>query len=168
MTGKKIVTQVCVVVSDVQQVNTNWSKVLGVSEAKIEIIFPEGILHYTHGQATDYKDCQGAKYQLDGFVLELIQPGQSPSPWRTFLEKNGQGVFHFCVFVDDRKAFQQTLSGIGIGLPYHVGYFPGGSYSYVDAKQQLGLDLSVNINANYEAIFQGLIDGRITPLDEMR
>jgi methylmalonyl-CoA/ethylmalonyl-CoA epimerase len=168
MAEDRIITQICIVVSDVRKANSNWAKVLGVPEEKIETIFPEGILHYTHGKATEYKDCQVAKYQLNNFVLELIQPGPTPSPWRMFLEKYGQGVFHFCVLVNDRKAFQQTLSDIGVGLPYHIGYFPGGSYSYVDAKEQLGIELSVNNQADYTELFNGLLNGTTVPMDELK
>jgi catechol 2,3-dioxygenase-like lactoylglutathione lyase family enzyme len=168
MSGNRIITQVCIVVRDVKQANANWSKVLGLPEEKIETIFPDGILHYTHDKPTEYRDCQVAKYQLDNFVLELMQPGESPSPWRAFLEKNGQGVFHFCIFVDDRKVFQQTLAGIGVPLPYHIGYFPGGSYSYVDSKEQLGLELSVNHQADYSQLFQALLNGTALPLDELK
>lgn len=168
MTAQRIINQICIVVRDVRQANANWAKVLGVPEEKIETIFPEGILHYTHGQPTEYKDCQVAKYQLDNFVLELIQPGQSPSPWKAFLEKNGQGVFHFCVLVEDRKGFQQTLSSIGVGLPYHIGYFPGGSYSYVESKEQLGLELSVNHQGDEQELFKRLLDGTAFPIDELK
>ena len=168
MVKNRSITQICVVVHDVKQANANWSKVLGMPEAKIETIFPDGILHYTHGKSAEYRDCQVAKYQLDGFVLELIQPGESPSPWRTFLEKNGQGVFHFCLLVDDRKVFQQTLSEIGVGLPYHIGYFPGGSYSYVDAKEQLGLELSVNHQGDYGELFAALLSETAVPLAELK
>jgi len=168
MTEQRIIPQVCIVVHDVRQANANWAKILGVPEEKIETIFPDGILHYTHGQPAEYKDCQVAKYQLGNFVLELIQPGESPSPWKAFLEKSGQGVFHFCVAVEDRKGFQQTLSEIGVGLPYHIGYFPGGSYSYVPAKEQLGLELSVNNQADYQGLFKGLLDGTVDPMDELK
>lgn len=168
MTETKVITQVCVVVHDVHQANANWSKVLGVPEEKVETIFPDGILHYTNGAPAEYRDCQVAKYQLGNFVLELIQPGETSSPWRTFLEKNGQGVFHFCVLVEDRKGFQQVLSNIGVGMPYHVGYFPGGSYSYVNAKDQLGLELSVNTLADYNQLFQGLLAGTVEPFDELK
>jgi len=168
MTDNKMITQICIVVHDVRQANLNWSKLLGVPEEKIETIFPDGILHYTDGEAAEYKDCQVAKYQLDNFVLELIQPGESPSPWRAFLEKNGQGVFHFCILVDDRKGFQQTLSEIGVGLPYHIGYFPSGSYSYVASREQLGLELSVNNQADYQELFKGLRGGTVIPMDELK
>ena len=168
MNENRMITQICIVVHDVRKVNSNWAKILGVPEEKIETIFPDGILHYTNGSATEYKDCQVAKYQLDNFVLELLQPGPTPSPWRTFLEKNGQGVFHFCILVNDRKVFQQTLSDIGVGMPYHIGYFPGGSYSYVDSKEQLGLELSVNNQADYTDLIRGLLDGTATPMDELK
>ena len=147
-----IITQICVVVEDVQKANENWAKVLGVPEEKIETIFTGGITHYTHGESADYTDLQVAKYQLENFVLELMQPGKSPSPWRAFLDRNGQGVFHFCLFVKDRNGMQKTLAEIGVGMPYHIGYHPNGSYSYVDAREQLGLELSVNNEGDYTTI----------------
>jgi len=167
MSESKLITQICIVVNDVQQANANWAKVLGMPKETIETIFPDGILHYTHDEPAEYRDCRVAKYQLGNFVLELLQPGESASPWRAFLEKNGPGVFHFCVLVDDRKVFQQTLSDIGVALPYHIGYFPGGSYSYVDAKEQLGIELSVNNHGDYGALFEGLLNGTAVPLDEL-
>jgi methylmalonyl-CoA/ethylmalonyl-CoA epimerase len=168
MAENRMITQICIVVSDVRKTNANWARILGVPEEKIETIFPDGILHYTHAKATEYKDCQVAKYQLDNFVLELIQPGETPSPWRTFLEKYGQGVFHFCILVNDRKVFQQRLSDIGVHLPYHIGYFPGGSYSYVDSKEQLGLELSVNNQTDYTGLMKELLNGMALPLDELK
>jgi hypothetical protein len=169
MSTVPVVFQLCVVVRDVHQANAHWAKVLGRPAAEIQTIFPDngGILHYTHGQATAYTDLQVAKYALDTFVLELIQPGPTASPWRDFLDRQGPGVFHVCVRVEDRKDFQQTLSSIGVGLPYHVGYYAGGSYSYVDASAQLGLELSVNHQADYTAVLHGLLDGSLAPFDDL-
>jgi methylmalonyl-CoA/ethylmalonyl-CoA epimerase len=168
MAENRIITQLCIVVHDVKKVNANWSKILGVPEAKIETIFPDGIYHYTYDKAATYKDCQVAKYQLENIVLELLQPGQTPSPWRDFLERSGQGVFHGCIFVGDRKIFQQKLFDIGVGLPYHIGYYLGGSYSYVDSREQLGLELSVNHGADYTELIQKVLEGLSQPLDELR
>lgn len=168
MSTRPVVFQLCIVVHDVRQANAHWAKVLDRPEADIQTIFPSGILHYTHGQATEYTDCQVAKYALDAFVLELIQPGSAASPWRDFLDRHGQGVFHVCVGVEDRKAFQQTLSGIGVGQPYHVGYYADGSYSYVDSLAQLGLELSVNHQADYAPVMKGLLDGSPAPFDELQ
>jgi methylmalonyl-CoA/ethylmalonyl-CoA epimerase len=168
MESKAAIFQICVVVRDVHQANSNWAKILGLPEAEIQVIFPGGILHYTHDKPAEYTDCQVAKYHLGAFVLELIQPGSTSSPWKDFLDRRGQGVFHFCVQADDRKDFQQTLSTIGVGLPYHVGYHLNGSYSYVESSNQLGLELSVNHHADYGHLLQGLLDGSASPLDEMK
>jgi len=167
MAENRMITQICIVVRDVRQANSNWAQILEVPEEKIETIFPDGIIHYTYGKAAEYKDCQVAKYQLDNFVLELIQPGQTPSPWKTFLDKYGQGVFHFCILVNDRKVFQKRLSDIGVNLPYHIGYHPNGSYSYVDSKEQLGLELSVNNQPDNTNLIQELLNGTTLPLDEL-
>jgi len=168
MTKDRTIIQICIVVHDVHQANANWSKVLGLPEEKVETIFRDGILHYTHDQAVDYKGIQIAKYELGNFVLELLQPGEMASPWKAHLDKYGQGVFHFCVLVDDRKVFQQSLSEIGVGLPYHIGYFPQGSYSYVAAKEQLGIELSINNYGDYSELFQALLSGEVDPLDELK
>jgi len=97
MTENRIITQVCIVVSDVRKVNANWAKVLGVAEEKIETIFPDGILHYTNGSAAEYKDCQVAKYQLENFALELIQPGSLPAHGGHSWKNTGR-VFFTSVF----------------------------------------------------------------------
>ena len=168
MTERTLITQICVVVHDVEQVNARWARVLGLPEAEIVTVFQGGILHYTRGQPAEYTDCQVAKYDLGQVVLELIQPGQAPSPWKDFLERHGQGVYHFCVLVKDRQGFQQTLADIGVGLPYHIGYFPQGSYSYVASTDQLGLELSVNTLTDYSELFRQLQDGSARPLDELK
>ena len=173
MTGNKLVTQICVVVHDAEKTSANWARVLDVPAAEVVTIFPEGVYHYTNDeaadyQATDYKDCRVAKFELGNLVLELLQPGQGHSPWRTFLEQNGPGVMHVCLAVEDRKGFQRRLTDLGVGLPYHVGYYPGGSYSYVASREQLGLELSINHEGNYTDLIGNLLGGLAGPLDELR
>jgi len=168
MAETRVIIQICIVVRDVRQANAKWATILGAPEAKIVTIFPDGILHYTHGEAEEYKDCQVALYQLANFVLELIQPGPTPSPWRSFLERYGQGVFHLCILVDDRRVFQQRLADIGVDLPYHIGYHSSGSYSYVASREQLGVELSVNDQVDYTDLIQQLLNGMVLPLDELR
>ncbi|MEY4748367.1 MAG: hypothetical protein RIQ60_581 [Pseudomonadota bacterium] len=168
MPSQRSLFQICVVVPDVLAANAHWARVLGRPAASVERLFPPGILHISHGQQVDYVDCQVAKYDLGHLVLELMQPGPGPSPWRDFLDRNGPGVFHVCLKVDDRRALHDDLAAIGVGLPYHVGYWPGGSYSYVDATQQLGLELSINHNADMTALMQDLLSGRAQAFDELK
>jgi len=45
---------------------------------------------------------------------------------------------------------------------------PTGSYSYVDAKKQLGIELSVDHYSDYSELFQALLNGTANPLDELK
>jgi hypothetical protein len=63
--------------------------------------------------------------------------------------------------------FQQILAETGLGLPYHIGYFPQGSLCYVDSKEQLGVELSVNIASDDGELFKNLMSGSAQPLDEL-
>lgn len=163
-----MLTQICLVVYDVEQASANWAKVLDVQQAKVETMTTEGLLHYTDGQLAEYHGCQVAKYELEHLILELMQPAESPSPWRTFLDTHGQGVFHVCMFVKDRKSMYHTLNDIGAELPYHIGYATNGSYSYVDTKSQLGLELSINNLADNHQLMRLLTQGSAEPLDEIK
>jgi methylmalonyl-CoA/ethylmalonyl-CoA epimerase len=71
------------------------------------------------------------------------------------------------VSVDDRKLFQQALTGIGVEPPYHIGYHPNGSYSYVDSKEQLGIELSVNDQGDYGELLERFQKGAAAPLGEL-
>lgn len=129
------VFQICVVVPDVEAAARDWSSLLGQPLPEIRTVFTGGITHRTWGHDADYRDLRVALMPLGNFVLELLQPGPGPSPWRAFLDRNGPGVFHFCV--------DETSLHAPVPEPYHVGTFPGGSYHYHDLLARLGLELSI-------------------------
>ena len=91
-----------------------------------------------------------------------------PTPWRAFLDRNGPGVFHVCLRVDDRRAVQRDRSDINVGMPYHAGCWPGSSYWYVDAAQQLSLELSINYGADVSTLMQDLYSGQVLVLEELK
>ena len=72
------------------------------------------------------------------------------------------------MLVTNRNDFQRRLTDIDVDLPYHIGYHPGGSYSYVDSREQLGAELSVNHQADNTDMIQKLLNGMSLPLDELR
>lgn len=161
------VTQICIVVPDVEEASRSWAHVLGVEKAETITVFPDVVLHFTYGKSASYKNCLVAKYTMDNLILELIQPGPEMSPWRHFLETRGSGVFHVCVFVQDRKAIYGRLEEIGAGKPYHIGYFEQGSYSYVASAPQLGMELSINNLSDCKSLMDKLRSGEMSPLDEL-
>jgi hypothetical protein len=167
VTTKPVVFQLCAVVEDVRRTSVNWAKVLGCPEAEIHTIFSGGISHFTRGAPAECTDCQVAKYALDAFVVELIQLGKSDSPCRRHLETKGGGVFHVCLNVGNRKAFQKTVSDTGVGLPCHIEWYPGGSYNYLDTSKELGPEWSVNHKADYSELIKHVQSGSASSLDEI-
>lgn len=56
---------------------------------------------------------------LGNTQLQLVQPLTTPHPLRDWLEKNGPGLHHFCLKVDDiGRAFAETVNwGLPPGQP---------------------------------------------------
>jgi hypothetical protein len=76
-------------------------------------------------------------------VLELVQPGAKAGPWKDRLDKHGEGLQHISFIVPDRKKAQGELQAVGAPKPYHIGYWPGGTYSFTDSVAQLGVEVNI-------------------------
>lgn len=75
---------------------------------------------------------------------------------------------HFDRTIAAYKAAEKLLADMGVELRYHIGYHPNGSYSYVDAKEQLGLELSVNNQADYRELMERFLSSAAAPFDELK
>ena len=96
-----------------------------------------------------------------------MEPGPGPNPWRDHLESRGEGVFHFCLKTNDRTEFHKTLAAMDVGKPYHIGYWPGGSYSYVATAKTLGVDLCIQSLTDPVTLYERLATGSHKPLSEL-
>ncbi|MGL4968529.1 MAG: VOC family protein [Inquilinus sp.] len=81
-----------------------------------------------------------AFFQTGQLVVELIEPDETPSVWRDFLDRNGEGVHHIAFRVADTKATEARLAQDGI-TTLQQGLFVDGSgmYTYLDTAPQLGV-----------------------------
>ncbi|MDR1230116.1 MAG: hypothetical protein LBK61_01815, partial [Spirochaetaceae bacterium] len=69
--------------------------------------------------------------------------GTNSGPWRDKLDRDGEGVQHISFIVPDRKKAQDELRAVGAPKPYHIGYWPGGTYSFTDSVAQLGVEVNI-------------------------
>jgi 4-hydroxyphenylpyruvate dioxygenase-like putative hemolysin len=84
--------------------------------------------------------------QANGMNLELIEPLDGPSPWRDFLEKNGEGVHHIAFTVPEWAPMVKFLESKGGTWVQGTEEF---DFGYVDLTQQLGFTVEVmgpNVN----------------------
>ena len=78
-----------------------------------------------------------------GFVLEVQEPDDNPSTFREFLKAHGPGVHHIGFAVGDaRDAVVGELEDMGYEMRT-VGFYPGGSWTIVDAEDRLGVNLNI-------------------------
>jgi len=137
-----VVTQVGIVVRDIEASVERYSRVFGVE--KPPIIISDG---YDKAKTTFVGDPTSARAKLAFFKMgqveiELMEPIGGPSSWQQFLEEKGEGVHHIAFVTKDTKKLVNFLGQQGIEEVQH-GYFEGGMYTFMDSAPELGVMLEL-------------------------
>ncbi|MCS7105079.1 MAG: VOC family protein [Thermofilaceae archaeon] len=133
----KKITQVALVVRDIERVAEAWARLLGVEKPDV---IETGDVEETRMEYKGTPSNARAKlafFDLGGLTLELIQPVGEPSTWSEFLRLYGQGIHHIAFIVRDMESAIKELEKEG-GRLVQKGDFTGGSYAYIDARESLG------------------------------
>jgi catechol 2,3-dioxygenase-like lactoylglutathione lyase family enzyme len=142
--GTTKLCHIAILVKDLDRALANWEKVLGVKAGEPFYLPPASeVPAFTDGDLGDYTDCRLATIQLENCVLEFVQPGTNPGPWKDKLDRDGEGVQHISFIVPDRRKAQDALKSVGAPAPYHIGYWPGGTYSFTNSTPQLGVEINI-------------------------
>jgi len=136
--GLRRVTQVGIVVRNIEKSIAIWEKLLGIKASEIietEPLEKTGMKY--KGKASEGR-AKLAFFQLENITIELIEPIGGPSTWSDFLEKHGEGLHHIAFNIDDMELAKKKLKEMGIGIEQE-GSFTGGAYAYTDPNSPLGL-----------------------------
>lgn len=138
----KNITQVAIVVKDIDKARFAWAKVLGteVPEASVAESHPSRPTKY-RGVRSDDK-AKLAFFAMDNLQIELIQPLGGKSTWQEFLDKNGEGIHHIAFNVKDIDGVEKQFALLGMPTVQNGGW-DGGAYSYIDASKNLGCVLEL-------------------------
>lgn len=150
--GTNHVVHIAFVVRDIEKVVDNWSRLLGLTEKPRiwNIPGPDVAPTLTNGQIEIYKNCIISVITLDNLVLEIVQPGDEPSPWKIFLEEHGEGFQHMSFLVPDEDAALSTLKEVcGVESHYHEGYYPGQVYRFYNTFDALKTELNIKVDGDY-------------------
>ena len=142
------------VVKDIDTVMANWAKLLGIDMPRIwNIPGPDVAPVLTDGKPQLYQNCRLSVIELENVVLEVCSPGPEDSPWKTFLEKHGEGLMHIAFLTPDEAAAEAAIASIG-GNPehYHIGYYPGQSYAFYDTWDALKTELNIKVDRDNSAV----------------
>ncbi len=138
--------QVTIVVNDIRRAAKAWAALLGVPEPEIWVNHLEsnGEYPYTYRGKNVPSDLQMCVIEMGNWVLELHQVDQTPSTFREFMNKHGQGVHHLGFEVGDaRDEVIQELKGMGFDTERTIGIYPGSSWTIVDTENVLGVNLNI-------------------------
>ena len=135
--GTTTVTQVGIIVRDIEAKARAWSQILGLPmpEIKITDTVDKAQTEYD-GERTPAR-AKLAFFHLGQVDLELIEPIGEPSTWNDQLVGHGPSLHHVAFEV---KGMQDRLSELAEhGLPLvQRGDYTGGRYAYVDGQDRVG------------------------------
>lgn len=135
--GSQVVTQVGILVHDIEKTAQVYADFLGV--AKPNIVITETV---DKTQAKYRGSPTPARAKLAFFKvgqtleLELIQPDDEPSTWREDLNRKGEGVHHIAFEIRGMKEKVAELQKENMPL-LQTGEYTGGRYAYFDATRDL-------------------------------
>jgi methylmalonyl-CoA/ethylmalonyl-CoA epimerase len=92
--------------------------------------------------AADFQTLTYRYADLDGVQIQLCAPGAGTTPQRSFLEKNGPGVFHLGFSVLDVDEAERTGKSYGLDVLLRGRRTDGGGFTYFDTPHA-GVTLQV-------------------------
>ncbi|MDR2648622.1 MAG: VOC family protein [Clostridiales bacterium] len=138
--GTNLVAQVGFIVKDIEAAKTKWAEFLGLPVPPTVGGGDYAItqVRYKGAPAPDAQAKLAFFNVGRNFQLELIEPNESPSTWREFLDKHGEGVHHLAFQVKGMKNAVASCEAFGMTLEQTGEYGDGsGRYAYLAAEEQL-------------------------------
>lgn len=136
------VTQIAIVVRDIEQKKRAWAEVFGLPVPEvITTATPDQTHIQFKGKPTEAR-AKLAFFEMGNVTVELIEPVGGPSTWRAFLDRHGEGVHHIAFKVKNTEETVGFLEGKHIRVEQQ-GDFVGGKYTYLDASRPLGVILEL-------------------------
>ena len=138
---KKVLTQVCIIVRDVDASTARYAEILGIDMSPN---FQTTLLH-DHTHATYYGQPTDARAKLSALDIghlqfELLQPLEPPSAWGDFLDQHGEGIHHVAFFVPKTDVTAESFKQYGYTITQQ-GLFTGqtGMYTYLDTDKDMAV-----------------------------
>jgi methylmalonyl-CoA/ethylmalonyl-CoA epimerase len=140
--GNNIVTQIGIIVRDIETKARAWSNILGLPMPEIIIT---DTLDKTRAEYNGKPTTARAKlafFHMGGLDVELIEPIDGPSTWRDQLDQHGDSLHHIAFKIKGMQEKVAYLESQGVPL-LQRGEYTGGRYAYLDGVTQLGTILEL-------------------------
>jgi catechol 2,3-dioxygenase-like lactoylglutathione lyase family enzyme len=139
--GSARVTQVALVVKDLDQVAAKFARLLGVAIPAFVDSGDATIVGTVYrGEPAPAATCRMAFFDIGpGLQLELIEPNDEPSTWRDYLNEHGEGVHHLAFGVKNTSARLEAAANEFGWETLQRGKYgdASGEYAYLDSLGDL-------------------------------
>jgi methylmalonyl-CoA/ethylmalonyl-CoA epimerase len=131
------ITQIGLVVRNIENAVRDWSRLLGVAPPDIVITDPHELSHTEYQKKPTPARAKLAFFKLGQVTLELIEPVGEPSTWNDQLEASGPSLHHIAFEIKGMSDHIEKLAGHGLPL-LQRGDYSGGRYAYLEGRQRMG------------------------------
>lgn len=139
--GTTIVTQIALVVKDIDKTSEAFSKVFGLPKPEPIVTNPATAHPVYRGEPTNAR-AKLAFFDMGQVSIELIEPLGGNSVWQEVLDEKGEGVHHIAFQVKGTDEVTAYLAEHDIPV-IQQGHYTGGMYTYVDSEPVLGVMLEL-------------------------
>ena len=140
--GNKRITQIGIIVRDIEVTSRAYADLLGVEVPKWILTETEDVAQTRYMGKPTQARAKLAFFDMGSVQLELIEPVGAPSTWQAFLDEQGEGVHHIAFQIQGMREQVGLLDGMDMPLVQR-GEYTGGRYAYIDGSAQLKLVLEL-------------------------
>lgn len=135
--GTNVVTQVGLLVHDIEKSAQVYADFLGVPKPPIRLTDALDKSQAKHRGKPTPARAKLAFFKVgESLDIELIEPDKEPSTWREDLDRKGECVHHIAFKIKGMKEKVADLAKEGMPL-VQTGEYTGGRYAYIDANKDL-------------------------------
>ena len=139
--GTRRVIQLCLVVKNVEETAKKYCEFFGWEMPRISIIRTDEPEKYPVEYRGNPCLCTAKSvyfWLADNVGFEILEPDETPSVWREWLDEHGEGFHHVAFSVKGTHELHKRLAEKGIGY-IQRGEMRDGRYSYLDTFGDLKL-----------------------------
>lgn len=140
--GTTTVTQVGIIVQDIEARARAWADILGLPMPEIQVTDSVDVAQTEYVGGPTTARAKLAFFHLGQVDIELIEPIGEPSTWKDQLNQHGESLHHIAFQIEGMRDKLSYLASKGIPLVQR-GEYTGGRYAYVDGRAQLGTILEL-------------------------
>ena len=138
-------SHICVIVKDIRNAMEKYRRFLDVEEPRLKKTCEPEVAKVEYLERPTDTVAWQTFFTLGGVRVELIEPDEHPSTWKTFLEEHGEGFHHISYVVKDIEMELERFREAGMGVCQR-GNYNGGRYVYLDTEHEIGLMLELMQN----------------------